>query len=63
VQGVGAAVDAGLGLGVARELAQDLAHLLLDLGEGGLGLGERLARDTGGRGGRLADLFIVDGGA
>lgn len=38
VQRVRAAVDAGLGLGVARELAEDLAHVLLGFGEVGLGL-------------------------
>lgn len=31
-------LDGGLGLGVACELAEDLAHVLLGLCEGGLGL-------------------------
>lgn len=39
VEGVlGAAVDGGLGFGVAGELAEDLADLALDFGEGGFGL-------------------------
>lgn len=38
-----AAVDGGLGFGVAGELAEDLADLAFDFGEGGFGLrgGER----------------------
>jgi hypothetical protein len=41
VEGEGAgAVDRGLGLGVAGELAEDLADLVLDLVEGAFGLGD-----------------------
>jgi hypothetical protein len=38
VQRVVGRLDRGLGLGVACELAEDLAHVLLGLCEGGLGL-------------------------
>ena len=45
VQGVlGAAVDGGLGFGVAGELAEDLADLALDFGEGGFGLYEEIGQ-------------------
>lgn len=35
----GGGFDGGLGLRVGGELAEDLADLLLDFGEGGFGLG------------------------
>jgi hypothetical protein len=38
VQRVVGRLDGGLRLGVAGELAEDLAHVLLGLCEGGLGL-------------------------
>lgn len=64
VEGMGAGVDAGLGLGVAGEFAQDLSYLILDFGEGGFGLrGCQFwgSRWWAPRTGRLTNLVIING--